>query len=72
MTNAKEEFMWTHLLIIFRTALNFELRDGGLCLTLPHHVRVTLGKALSVLQPRVLSLRSYIRIKEANVYKSTL
>lgn len=69
MTNGKEELMWTCMPIIFgRTAVNFELRDWGLCLTLPH-VCVTLGQALSVLEPQVLSRRIFIRIKEANVYR---
>ena len=48
MTNAKEELMWAPVFIIFRsTAVNLELRDGGLSLTPPHHVRVTVGKRLA-------------------------
>lgn len=70
MANAKEEQMWTHMLIFFRRiALNSESRDWDLCLTPPHHMRVTLGKTLGLLEPQVLPPRTFVRIKEANVYE---
>lgn len=60
-----------HMLIIFgRIALNLET-ETGVCawLQLALCTRVTLGKALSLLEPWVLCSRISVRIKEANVYE---
>lgn len=70
MANVKKELMWTLMFIIFRRiALNLECRDWALCLTPCRHMCVTLGKTLSLLEPEVLTPRTFVRIKEANVYE---
>lgn len=62
--------MCTHMLIFFRRiALNLESRAWGLCLPPLHYMRVTLGQALSLHEPQVLPPRTFVRIKEANVYE---
>lgn len=51
-----------------RTALNLELRDG-VCARLYLTCACDHGQALSLLEPWVLSHRTFARIKEADVHK---
>ena len=52
-----------------KNCTKFGDRDWNLSLTSPHHVRVTLGKALRLLEPCVLSSRIFVRIKEVSVHE---
>lgn len=61
--------MDSHAHYLQKNCTKFGVQRRDLCLTPCHHMRVTLGKALSLLEPEVLTPRTFVRIKEANVYE---